>query len=144
MTTFADISDLVVPFDTLSFGGQTFQLWGLTAPQIIWIVRQHGSDLAPLYLDAVEGKLPADVAAVQESLGDSFGPLLVATIACGMGKQGDGKAATNIAKLPLSVQLEAVDKILKLTFAAEGGLGNVVEIVTRALAGLKPLLPRKT
>lgn len=144
MTAFADIEDLVVPFDTVEFDGKTFQLWGLTAPQIIWVIRNFGSDLAPLYLEATKGNLPADVGAMEAVLGDSFGPILVALIAASMGKAGSEAAMKNIARLPITVQVSAVDKILRLTLTAEGGLGNVVEIVTRALVAVKPHLSRET
>lgn len=139
---FSDIEDLVVPFDTISFNGKTYQVRGLTGPHIIWLVRNYGQDLAPLYSEAAAGKLPASTAAIADKLGDSFGDIAAAVIACGMGKPS---AIANVQALPFPSQLEALDKIIRLTTQEHGGLGKVVEIVAGAVQALALLAQhRKT
>lgn len=141
MTAFADIADLVVPFDTLVVEGNTYKLQGLTAPHIVWVVRNHGAALAPLYQEAISGKLTADPETIAATLGDAFMPIVLAIVACGMGRP---EAIDKVGLLPLPSLLEAIDKIIRLTLRGEDDLGKVVEIVTRALGQVKPLLARKT
>lgn len=135
MSEFADIEDLVAPFDTVSFDGKTFQVRGLTASHIVWIVNQHGSDLAPLYQQAAAGKLSANASEIASVLGASFLPIMSAVIACGLGKP---TAVEKVDLLPIDVQMDAIDKIMRLTIRQENGLGKIAEIVSRALTAIAP------
>ena len=141
MAAFADIADFVAPFDTVELNGSTYKVTGLSAAHILFIVRQHGSDLAPLYQEAVSGKLPANVQAAAATIGAGFDDLIALVVACGMGRP---EAVDKTRQMPVATQLEAVDKIVKLTLVTEGGLGKVVEIISGALAATLPFLPRKT
>lgn len=133
---FDDIEDLMIPFETLKFGGKTFKLQGLGLPEIVHVVRLNYDALAPIYLLAAAGQLPADAASIAIRMAQDFTPVAAAVIACGMRKPD---AIEKAASLPAAVQIEALDKIIRLTLAVEGGLGKVMEIVTQALAGVENL-----
>lgn len=140
MPEFDDIADLIIPSETVGYRDKVYQVQGLSAPHLIHIVRTHGAALAPIYQQAAEGKLPADLSAVATELGDNFTSVAGSIIACGMGRP---EQAAKCAQLPFAVQLDALDKIIRLTLEVEGGLGKVVEIVTKAARDLAPLRPQK-
>lgn len=144
MAEFDDIEDLVIPHDVLRYRDKSFKLRGLTAAQITWIVRNHGTALAPLYHEATAGRLPADMAAIAVQLENDFTLIASHVIAAGMGKTDAPAAIAKAASLPFAVQIDALDKIVRLTMDVEGGLGNVVEIIIRGLKAIKPHLPQKT
>lgn len=140
MQDFDDIADLIIPSETVVYRDKVYQVRGLSAPHIIHIVRTHGASLAPLYQEATAGRLPADLNAVAAELGENFTSIAGAIIACGMDRPDQ---AEKCARLPFAVQMDALDKIVRLTLEVEGGLGKVVEIVTRAAQDLAPLRPQK-
>lgn len=139
MSDFDDIADLVIESDSFDYKDKTYQVWGLSAPHITFIVRNHITALAPLYTEATAGRMPADLHAVAETLGNEFVGIAGAVIACGVGKP---EMAEKLQALPFAVQLDAMDKIIRLTLASEDGLGKVVEIITRAAAGVAALQRR--
>ncbi len=130
--TFDDIADLVIPFEIVEFGGKRYQVRGLGLAQIMYIVRHHLPVLAPIYDTAVSGELFGDPTAIAMEMGEGFTPVASAIIACAMGNLS---AADKVATLPFSVQIDALDKIMRLTLVAEGGLEKVMEIVVRAMQG---------
>lgn len=134
--TFDDIEDLLIPHETLEFSGKTFKLQGLGLPELAFIVRSHYSALGPIYDLAAAGELPLDAAGIAIRMAEDFVPVASTIIACGMRKP---RAVDKVAQLPFTVQTEALDKIIRLTLVTEGGLGNVLEIVTRALEGVESL-----
>lgn len=133
MSDFSNIEDLIIPTETLEYKDGRYRLWPLNTAQVVSIIRSHGTTLVPLYDQAVQGRMPADIGAVAYDMGDTFSGLAGAMIAHSMGKP-DALAVTS--KLPFAVQLDAIDKIMRLTMETEGGLGKVVEIVTKTLAAL--------
>lgn len=134
--TFDDIADLVIPFEVVEFGGKRYQVRGLGLAQILYIVRHHMGALEPIYEMAARGELFANPTVIALRMGEDFTPVASTVIACGMGKIG---AADKVEQLPLSVQLDALEKIMRLTLIAEGGLEKLLEIVTRALEGAASL-----
>lgn len=130
------LETLIIPSDTVRFNGQSLEVRGLSLADITYIVRHHQSVVAGLYVKAISGDLSGDVNEIAFAMADDFVPLASMTIACAMGAP---KQADIAASLPFSVQVEALEKILSLTLVAEGGLGKLVEIVTRAVQGLKSL-----
>lgn len=135
-TSFDDIADLVIPFETVEFGDKRYQVRGLGLAQILYIVRQHLDALTPIYESAASGELFADPTAIAIQMGERFTPVAGTVIACAMGR---ASAADKVAQLPLSVQIDALDKIVRLTLVAEGGLEKVMEIVVRAIEGAASL-----
>ncbi|RWF33717.1 MULTISPECIES: hypothetical protein [unclassified Mesorhizobium] len=134
----------VIPSETVTFGTNVLKVYGLSLQHITHIVRHHRAVMADLYTQAISGKL--DVSSAEQlavGLIDDFAPLASLVIACGI---GEPENADRLAKmnLPLIVQIDALDKIIRLTIVAEGGLGKLLEIVTRVMAAQAKLPSLKT
>lgn len=137
---FSDIMDLMIPFETIEYAGNTYKLNGLGLPHIVSIVRAHGTVLGDLFIEAGAGQLEADASALVMRLGDDFSAIASGVIACAMGNPA---AAKMVVKLPLLTQIEALDKIIKLTLVEEGGAEKILEIVVRVMEGAAHLKARK-
>ncbi|TIU88802.1 MAG: hypothetical protein E5W06_00085 [Mesorhizobium sp.] len=114
----------------MTFGANTLKVYGLSLTHITFIVRHHREVVANLYTQAISGTLPASAEEIAVSIIDDFAPLVSLVIACGL---GEPESAERLAKinLPLAVQADALAKIFRLTVEAEGGLGKLMEIVTK-------------
>ncbi|MGA1831674.1 phage pre-tape measure protein [Rhizobium wenxiniae] len=134
------LETLIHPTETVAYGEQRFQVRGLGLAHITHIVREHRATCANLYSEAIAGRLKGSVEEVAFSMLDDFVPLAALVIACGC---GNPKSAHIAAELPLSVQVEALEKIFALTLIAHGGLGKLVEVVIRAMGTAKQLIPQK-
>lgn len=136
------LETLIVPTETVTFGAQSFEVRGLAFPHIAAIVRKHHSVLEGLYDQAIKGELDGSVQDIAMSLLEDFVPLASMIIAFGAGStsQSGIDAAAN---LPMSVQIDAIEKIVRLTLIAEGGLEKLMEIVARAAAGTANLTSLK-
>lgn len=138
---FSSLADLVIAQDTLTYNGNTFVLRGLTYPHIIHIVRNHQAVLEDLYQQATSGGLPADAEAMVMDVAAKSDTLVAMVIACSMGHP---EHADKAALLPFPVQIEAIEKIITLTIANEGGVEKLVETVVRAVSAVAKLTSPKT
>lgn len=128
-----------VPSEPLTFNGKTVHLRGLTLPHIIYLVREHTAVLERLYTKALTGEIQANAEAVAIELAEEFSPLVGKVIACSLGRP---EAAEQLGQLPASVQIEALDIVVRLTMAQDGGLEKTLEIVTRAMAAVGKAMDR--
>lgn len=135
------LETLIIPSETVEFNGQTLVVYGLGLAEITFIVREHRSVVADLYLRALKGELNGSVEEIAFGLLDEFVPLAALVIACGMRSP---KSAAKAAALPLHVQAEAIEKIVVLTLDGEGGLEKLMEIVVRVVQGAARLTSPKT
>lgn len=132
------LKHLRFPEETILTAGGSVTVRGLTLPNIMRLVKGHGTPLAAIFAKVMEnGAAGVDLEDVQ-----ALGTLLLTTaprclaeaIALATGEADD--ESIDIAEmLPADVQILALEKIARLTFATEGGLGNVVEAVIRASTG---------
>lgn len=134
------LETLVIPTDTVKLGERTIELRGLGLAHITRIVRDHRQTVTDLYEKAVTGKLDANVADLALRLADEFTPLAALVIACGARSNNVAVAA----ELPVSVQAEALEKVIRLTIVGEGGLEKLMEIVVRAVMATASLTSLKT
>lgn len=135
------LETLIIPSETVDFNGQKLVVYGLGLAEITFIVRQHRVVVAELYKRAIAGELKGSVEEVAFGLLDDFVPLASLVIACGMRSP---KSAAIAASLPLTVQAQAIEKIVTLTLVGEGGLEKLMEIVVRAMTGAASLTSPKT
>ena len=140
MGDFNSLADLIVDFETVTYGEKIFKVTGLTIPHIVYLVRNHRDTLEDLYLKAVRGELAEDVNTVIMDLADKAAGLSGMIIACSMGEPDQAEKAS---RLPLTVQIDALEKIVRLTLVAEGGVEKLMETVTGAVAGLASLTTPK-
>ncbi|TGV43799.1 hypothetical protein EN785_07360 [Mesorhizobium sp. M8A.F.Ca.ET.142.01.1.1] len=129
---------LTIPFETVTFGANALKVYGLSLPHITFIVRHHRDVVANLYAQAIAGNLTGSAEEIAVALMDDFAPLVSLVIACGLGEPENAKRLSEIG-LPTAVQIDALDKIIRLTLAAEGGPGKLMEIVTRVTAATTKL-----
>lgn len=134
------LETLILPSEIVKVGAQSFEVHGLALAHITRIVREHRSVCSELYTKAIGGELTGSVEEIALSMADDFAPLAAITIACAT---GNPKSAEKAALLPLSVQVDALEKIVNLTLVAEGGLEKLMEIVVRAMAGAASLTSPK-
>ncbi|MER9833444.1 hypothetical protein NKJ28_00505 [Mesorhizobium sp. M0145] len=135
------LETLIFPTETVDFNGQSIAVRGLCLPDITLIVRGHQQVLAELYTQAIAGTLQGSVEEIAIRMVGDFVPLASLVIACGMDAP---QSAATAAKLPLRVQAESLEKIIKLTLVGEGGLEKLMEIVAGAMQGVVSLTFPKT
>ena len=137
----SQLETLLIPTETVPYGTQSFTVRGLGLADIAYIVRLHSPTLADLYAQAIGGTLPDNVHEIAINMLGDFAPLAGLVIACSMDEPQNAALA---AKLPLSVQAEALEKIMGLTLIASGGLEKLVEIVAKAMGSAAKLTSLKT
>ncbi|UVK46818.1 hypothetical protein BPNPMPFG_002528 [Mesorhizobium sp. AR07] len=135
------LETLIIPTETVEFGGQSLTVRGLCLPDITAIVRGHRTVLTELYAEAIAGKLSGSIEEVALAMLGDFVPLASLVIATATDAP---HLAPLAAKLPLAVQADALNKIIRLTLVGEGGLEKLMEIVTGALVGANTLISPKT
>ena len=135
------LETLDIPTETVTFNGQSLVVRGLGLADITYIIREHRSVVAELYLKAIKGELAGSVQEIALGMLDDFVPLASMTIACALDSP---KSAEKVVKLPLQIQALCLEKAFMLTLVGEGGLEKLMEIVVRAVAGAANLTSPKT
>jgi hypothetical protein len=135
------LSNLVIASERVQVpGNEDLVVRGLGLDSIIFLVRNNQSGLEEIFSKVQNGGIEASsVEGLAVTLADRAGPLAFQIIACGVGEPDQWRQA---ALLPLPVQVEALEKIIRLTFAGEGGVEKFLETVTRMMSGAADLLPR--
>lgn len=121
-------------------GGDTVAVRGLSLSDITFLVNQHKDVLRSLY-DQVAGNpesLTSGDAGVIGSILAESAPIVAATAIALAADELD--AVDIVMKLPFPVQVDALDKIGRLTFEMEGGPKKVIETVIRVIqASIGPM-----
>ncbi len=119
--------------------GEQFTVRGLSLDDISFLVTRHSAKLAALY---AQFKLRDDIGednmmGLALDLLKQAPELAADMIACASGDHEDSELA---AQLPFPVQLDALEKLVTLTFTVAGGPKKVLEIVIRLAQGTTGLL----
>ena len=117
--------------------GKSFSVRGVSLVDISMLLRNRGDEIRAFF-----SKYSADDAADQTSaagmkLLESAPDLAAELIACAA---DEPKMVKTALRLPISVQLDALEKIAELTFDAEGGPKKFFEAVIRVMQGTTNLL----
>lgn len=142
------LKKLTLPMAVVEIPGSEDKLAvrGISFAHISVMTQQHRDLLEALYHRFTsDGSMPdnADVGAILKEL-IGVAPALVATIivlACGDDPE-DPEVQAIAASLPMPVQAEALEQIMRLTFAREGGVKKLLETVIRATTALNQNLPK--
>lgn len=130
------LSSLAIPSETVSLGAAgSFTVYGLTADGIGYLVRKHEADLGEAYAAVRSGEM--DAAAIA-SLVQRFSGLAATVIAV---SAGEPEMAETAARLPLSVQVDAIEKIGALTFVGEDAAKKFIETVIRWMQAATTMAP---
>lgn len=124
--------------------GVSFTVRGLSLVDITNLVRERGAEVSALF-DHYGGFLEADTAKTEQievltaSLLDQA-PEVAALVIMAAAEDGADADIKTVISLPFPVQIDALEKIGKLTFASGGGPKKVVETVIRVLRGTTDLM----
>lgn len=125
--------------------GEHFAVRGLSLNDIAVLVVEHGPKLGELYdqFVALGGEPTTDALVAFAAPVLHTAPEIAAQLIAAAA--GDAEDVDVAARLPFPVQLDALEKLVKLTFDAGGGAKKVMETVVRLAASTNSLLAvRKT
>lgn len=120
-------------------GGDSFAVRGLSLQDITRLMSQHGSEMEAFF-QKYAGNQNANPLSVGMELLDTAPVLLCKMIAMAADRPD---LAGKVARLPLTVQQEAIEKIAQLTFDAAGGPKKFIEAVFRLVKGINNLMPEQ-
>lgn len=117
-------------------GGNSFAVRGFSLEDITLLIDEQGEAVQKFFDEySKDGQFRSDaspIAAIMDVLKQA--PDLAASI---IARAADEPGTEpKIKKLPIGVQLDAIQKVADLTFEASGGPGNFVETVVSLMRGL--------
>lgn len=114
-------------------GNEPLVVRGFSLPDVISTINSQRHLAEGLFEKVVSGELDGQNAEeILVFLFDEFSPILGQIIATAAGEPEEWQVA---ARLPISVQADALEKILALTFESAGGPGKFVEALQKLLSG---------
>lgn len=131
------LSDFQVPTESVKIpGGASFSVRGLSLDDISSLVQRYRPALQSIYEEfEQQGDFTLEsTASLVEGMIASFPGFVAYAIALASDEPEQAELAR---KLPMSVQVEAVEHIGRLTFVAEGGPKKVLATVVRVLKGAR-------
>lgn len=139
------LKNLKLPTEVVNVpGGGSFTVRGLALADITAIVRGRGPQIRALFDQyagrAMESIGDDDLNEIGSSLLEMAPEIAAVVIAHASEYDPDPDTIGVAALLPFPVQLDAIEKIGKLTFDAEGGPKKVVETVIRVMQGTTNLM----
>ena len=126
------LKNLQLPTESITIAGEVIPLNGLSLPDVTTLIRRHGAAMNDIF-ERVSGEVKKgeenfDVKSILVTLAQET-PVVVAEIICLSARELD--AVEETLRLPFPVQIEALEKIVRVTFDAEGGVKNFAETVIR-------------
>lgn len=137
------LKNITLPSAEVAFSGGKFAVRGLSFDNIAYLVRKHKDGLRSLF-DSFQEQGDLTTAGAMQfvvPLVEKMPSLAADIIACG---SGDHKDAAIAAGLPFPVQVEALEKIIDLTFSVDGGVKKLLETVVRMAQGTTALIETLT
>jgi len=130
------IKDFVLPTKEVSLpDGSTFAVRGLSLQDITLLVAEYGPTMEQFFQKySGNPNIPA-LAVGMELIREA--PMLVAHLIALAADEPDAKVS--VLRFPLTVQQEGLERIIELTFDANGGPGKFVEAVKKLARGLSGL-----
>jgi hypothetical protein len=129
------LKHLRIQTETVETAGGEFAVRGLSLPDIAEIFEAERAPLSKLFgeiaVDGAGGVLLDDMAGLAVKLA-SVAPSVVARI---IASAADEEDETIALELPFPVQIDALEKIGRLTFATEGAAKKVMETIIRMVKG---------
>ena len=135
------LKTLSIRRETIKTPGGEFTVRGLNSVDITNLVRSHGADMSKAFsaFDLNSFGDAAGIATAAKLAKDilTSTPILLGSIIAHAADEPDEIA--NAMALPLAFQVEALEKIVTLTFETEGGPKKVLETVMRMIQGAAAL-----
>lgn len=132
------LKDLKLPTANIEIPGGAFTVRGLSPTEIEVLARNHKATLGALF-ERFMGKAStnSDMTAIIGAIVKDA-PELMAHIICLAADEPD--AIDSVLKIPVSIQLTALERIAAFTFTVEGDLGNLMATALKSLGGVNGLL----
>lgn len=117
-------------------GNEPLVVRGFSLPDILLLIHRHKGMVEELFGRVASGELKSDTVeqTIMAVVGE-FSPVVGQVIASAAGEPDQWETAM---RLPLGVQVEALDKIITLTFEANGGVEKFMGIIAKALGNVIP------
>ena len=136
------LADLVIPTETVIIPGMgSFEIRGLSLPDVSQIMRMHGAALEAIYLENIvkseKGTDDMTIASIGTAVLQSAPEAVASAIALAADEPG---MVGKVRKLPIAAQTDAIEKVLKLTFYSEEELGNLIGTVLRGSESVQRVL----
>ena len=128
-----DLRDYQEPYAEIGVktakGKETLAVFGITLEQAVYLARDYGEHIAPVYAEArKDGLTEARTAQIMADL-LTEAPAMVNMICYFALRCADEVEMDTVAKMPVGVRIEIVEAAAKLTFHSENGPGKVLGIV---------------
>lgn len=123
------LKDIVLPKETIEFSGGSFAVRGLSFNDVLTLVNEHRPAIEPLFMQAVAGGLPMGDQVELGLMLVEKAPAVVAHAVALAADEPDGAAA--FLRLPVDVQLDAIERLMRVTFALVGGPKKFGQTVLR-------------
>lgn len=133
------LSDLILLHDTVEIpvvGGTTaLPVYGVGVDCLAFMAQSHGATFGTIYTMVLADEIDLDNVGAAAGAMISEAPILAATlIAFGLRCPDEIHMA---AQLPFATQVDAIEKIVRLTFAGESAPGKALEIVRKAAEAIE-------
>lgn len=143
------LSDYELPTEEVVIRpGASFRVGAISFEDISKIVAKHGPVAALIYQRFTEtqtsGLSPETVGNFVGSVVNEFPEAVAYMIATATGEPDVDAVQKVVNRLPVGVQLEAIEKIMSLTFVGEAEVKKLVETVTRMFMGVTGVVTNLT
>lgn len=129
------LRDITLPTETISVGGASFSVRGLSFEDVTSLIGRHQSAIENL-IDRYNAK-GTDAEVLQFLVRET--PSLTAQVIALASDEPDQEAAAR--KLPMPIQIDALTAIAKLTFEEAGGVKKFAEQLAGLFGGLRQMVP---
>ena len=133
------LTDFVLPTLEVPLpGGSTFAVRGISSQDVAVLISQHASAMETFF-----ARFQSGAAQTQSDLETGMSliieaPALMAKVIALAADEPSMESV--VARLPVGVQLDALQKIAKISFEASGGPGEFVDAVVRLVKGTTALI----
>ncbi len=138
------LADLKLPTETVEIPDMgDFTVRGLSLPDLSHIMRLHGTALEAIYLENVVRAGDEAPEMSISSIGTAVLQSAPEAVALAIALAADEPNLVGVArKLPIAAQMDAIEKVLKLTFYTEDELGNLIGAVLRGSESVQRVLSK--
>lgn len=136
------LADFVLPTLEVPLpDGSSFAVRGIAAQDVAILIAAHASTMETFFARFQSGEAQGQTdLAMGMSLITEAPALMSKIIALAADEPG---MESVVGKLPIGIQLDALQKIAKISFEASGGVGNFADAVARLVKGTTGLLAPK-
>lgn len=134
------LKDIKIPKGEVEVSpGSTFAVQGLCTADLEYLIRKHGAELRPLFMDAINGKLgdlmSGDMMPILQDIATRIPDAVASVVYLATDSRSDEEL--QVAKqLPVAVQVAALSQIAVLTLSTNGDMGKAGEAVTKLLGSV--------